>query len=117
MADIIEKEKQVTLVNTSQQHYRTGGGEFGPKGKVKVGETEAKKLLRYPGIVDAASYKEPEDIAESDDLRKQVEDLTAENAQLRKDLAEARGGKGGEGDEGTDGKGTGTRIHGKGHGK
>lgn len=87
------EEKELTLINNTGRLFHTSMGEFAQGEQQTLPEAEAKSLLDYAGIVDAAKYTAPtSEVArlkkENDELRKAKAEQTEEIVKLKAEIEE-----------------------------
>lgn len=83
--------KKITVLNRSTKSYQTSVGWLAPNEAQEVPEAEAKGLLDYPNMVDAAKYVSPE-MADAK-LREENYSLKQEVADLKKQIEELKENK------------------------
>lgn len=87
-------EKTILLMNRSLRTIHTSKGALAPDSTLEVGESEAKDLMDYAGIIDAAKFIKPSN--NEVELRAENESLKKENAALKEQLEKKGKHKSGE---------------------
>lgn len=78
------KARTITVLNRSTKAYHTSKDWLRPNESQSLPEDEAKKILEYPGMIDAAKFISPESLDQK--LREENVELKSKIVELEKEI-------------------------------